>query len=155
MKGFFMKKIFKILKLLLIIIALLLSYKIFRYKDFNFDLLNNIYLKMKNHFVFSDNQINVSSFNKYVYLGDDKYKNESCNVYNIKDATVINCNASSVLVKYLDGYYGYYYNLVNVFVSKYDVIKNGDVISNYIDYFSFYFYKGEQRYTYEEIVGCN
>ena len=54
-----------------------------------------------------------------------------------------------------NGYLAFFDNLVSVSISKYDVIETFNKLGYFEDYFIFYFIKGEEKYSYEEIMETN
>lgn len=147
-------KIFKLINTILIIVALLLSYKIFISKDINLEKLHNLYNKMNAHYSLIHSS-SVSMSLNYVAVDDYKYKNDSYKIVNIKDGVVIKCDDNCLTLKYSDGYYGFYKDYVKLNVSLYDCLKSDDVIGYFDDYFVFCFYKDNMIYTYEKIMDNN
>lgn len=155
MGGFYVKKLFKLINAILIIISLFLAYNIFIKKDMDFSFLKNLYSTMTNHININKYNQTVSTINYYKKVAEYTYTNESYSVCCPYNGTIIKQNDSEIVIKCDNGYYAYYSSLINIVVRKNDVITSQDELANFIDTFNFYFKKGEQVYSYEEIVTNN
>ena len=94
----------------------------------------------------------VSSSMKFIRLNEYHYYNNEYCVDSLKKGTVVEKNESSILVKSYDNEYQYFANLINITVNKYDVIDSEYPISNFIDYYVFYFIIDGECISYEKYL---
>lgn len=150
-----MKRLFKMFNFFLLIIAIILSFLIFKNKSLNFGKLNTIFHSMTNFINIGKNQNIVSNTIDFIKIENYKYYNESFSIYSPFNATVIDKSDCTITIKCENGYFATYSNLVQVSVNKYDVITPNDKLGLFADYFEFYFFDDEKRYSYEEIMWFN
>ena len=98
--------------------------------------------------------IKREEFGKFA-RSNDKYFNESYSIHAPIKSTVIKYDESSILLKCDNSYYAYFDNLVNVNVTYLDVVEPKYSLANFIDQFTFYFYKDNVKYSYEEVMESN
>lgn len=150
-----MKKLIKLINFILIISALIISSLIFINKEVNLYGVKKIYNHLTNFIYIKTNESkSVSSSIKFIKIDNNKYYNDSFTIYCPYKATVIDVNESEIILKCENNYYAYFSNLASVNVSKYDFIVPEDKLAYFIDHFVFYFFKDNERYTYEEVC-CN
>jgi len=150
-----MKKVIKTINFFLLIIAILLSFLIFKNKDFNLGKLNQLFNTMTNFLNIGKTNQKVSSSVNFIKLEKDKYYNDSFTVFSPFKGTIIDKQKTSITIKCDNGYLAFFDNLVSVSISKYDVIETFNKLGYFEDYFIFYFIKGEEKYSYEEIMEIN
>lgn len=147
-----MKKAIKILNVLMIIISLALSGLIFINKDYSLTTIKKIYNVFDNFLLLNDSNKTVSSQMNFIKINENYYYNDSYCVYSPFKATVINYDKNSIYLKCDNSYIACLKNLINVNVSKYDVVVKGDKLANFVDYFELFFIKGESVYSYEQVL---
>lgn len=150
-----MKKTIKILNIILILIAVLLSYLIFSKKNIQFNVLKKIFEATYNYINVGSTNQKVSSFMYFVPINKNQYYNEYHEIYSPQKSTILSVDDESITLKCENGYHAYFGNLLNIQVTNNDVIYPSFAIANFDDYFIFYFYKNGVVYSYEEIMGNN
>ena len=147
-----MKLLFKLLNAFLLVVAIIIAYCIFTKKDVNFNRLKSLFETMTNYLNIGKEDKSVSNFPKFISISDDKYYNDNYSVYTPKKGTVMYVTQNSITIKCHDNYYAYFSNVINVKVSKLDVVTDEYALANFIDYFTFYYIYNGNKYTYEEIA---
>ena len=146
------KKVIKFLNLILIIIAIIISYLMFTNKEVNFKKLHNLFNVITNYLNLGYKEKSVSSSIKFINIENDNYFNYDYQVYAPSNGTILDCNDNSIIVKCENGYLAIFENLINVNVSKFDVVYKNDRLANFIETFTFYYFLNGEKYTYEEII---
>lgn len=150
-----MNRVIKLFNFILLIIAIVISYFIFSKKEIRFNALKSLFETMTNYLNIGKQEKMVSTFSKFICVGEDCYTNDSFSIYSPKKGTVISADENSIVIKCEDNYFAYFDNLINVNVKKLDVVSSEYSLANFIDYFNFYFIYDNNKYTYEEIMENN
>lgn len=143
----------KMISIILIVFSCIISFMIFKNKDYSLNFINHAYNYFNNYLyldTFKDSKVNASL--NYDLIEKYNYKNASLTIYCPFDGTIIESSENKIIIKCDNGYYANFLNIINIQVSKYDVVKKDDIIAYFIDYFTFYFIKDGITYSYEEII---
>lgn len=152
MGGFFMKKILVIINILLIVVSIVISCLIFSNREFKVNALKSVFEAFSNYINIGKSSTPVSSFNYFIYKANNKYYNVDYSIHSPTKGTVIDYDESSILIKCENSYFAYFDDVINVNVHILDVVDPSYCLANFIEDFTFYFYKGNNIYTYEEIM---
>ena len=135
--------------------CILISCLIFTNKEVKVNALKSVFEAFSNYINIGKISSPVSSINYFIHIANDKYFNESYSIHAPIKSTVIKYDESSILLKCDNSYYAYFDNLVNVNVTYLDVVEPKYSLANFIDQFTFYFYKDNVKYSYEEVMESN
>ncbi|MCI5745649.1 MAG: hypothetical protein MR270_05140 [Erysipelotrichaceae bacterium] len=145
------KRTLKYVNLLLLSIAILTSFLIFKKRVINTSSISKIYNVLTSYLLIGSKEKEVSSTIKFIHIEKDKYYNNEHNVYSPFNGTIINCDNNSLVIKCDNQFFAYFNSLVNVNVAKYDCITTSDILASFDEYFTFYLSFMNERYSYEEI----
>lgn len=147
-----MKKVLMIANLLLIITSIVISCFIFNNKAVKVNALKSVFEMFSNYINIGKTSSTVSSLNYFIYKANNKYYNVDFSIHSPTKGTVVSYDETSIVIKCDNYYYAFFDDLINVKVHLYDVVEPKYCLANFIDDFTFYFYKDESKYTYEEIM---
>ena len=147
-----MKRILKIFNFLLIIIACILSAKIYLDKSINLQITNSFYSFLTSYTKIVNNKKSVSNSLNYIKVNNYLYTNNSHSIYSPFNGNVIDVDDSSITIKCENNYILVFKDLINVNVYRYDYITSEDLLANFIDNYYMFFYKDNQKISYEEII---
>lgn len=150
-----MSKIIKTINSFLLVIIVVLSFFIFKNKNYDYSKYMPLFNSLTNFLNFKIKIENVSSTIDFIKISKNKYYNESYYVYSPYNGTVLDVSDNMVIIKCDNGYLAIFDNLEKIDVLKYDVIDKNTKLGFFIDHFIFYFEKNGIRYEYEEIISNN
>lgn len=150
-----MNKIIKIINSFLLVIVFLLSFSIFKNKNYDYSKYMPFLNGLTNYLNFATKIDSVSNTINFIKISKNKYYNDSYYAYSPYEGTVLEASDNMVIIKCINGYLAVFENLEKVDVFKYDVVNKNTKLGFFIDYFIFYFKKDGMRYEYEEIISNN
>lgn len=149
-----MKKYIKLVYKLLVIVAVILSFLIFKDKNLSF---NNIsfYNKTFSYLLISKKAQNVSNINSYIHIKNDIFTNNEKKIYPLNNGTIIDVSNDEIILKTITGYLVKYSNFISLLTSKYDVVNKSNELAYFDDYFTCTIIKNGERINYEEYIKNN